>query len=374
MGIEELRDKISKSSKGAHVSILSMSEITNQNIYIPTPSYDLNRIISGSLFKGIPGRSLSLFVGPEASGKSSLMCLCLAEAQKQGYTPLIIDSEGAWSSEFVSRWGMDSDKVLYIYDMWVDSIMVTLGHILEGDDIKLAIVLDSIGALESQKLLRDAIDGDVKADQGQLQKNIKRMLKMLQDISVKKNSIVMCSGHYYGNPSNYGGAEEIGGGHYVKLSPQIIVSLKKSKLFDKDKKIIGSVLKAITLKNRFYPPFQEALIEISYQNGINSYAGMMDLAVEAGLVEKGGSWYTVNGEKYQGEIKAIEGFRQDKTILTKLDEWLKMTGYSTVNKNIENAMKIIEEAEAEEEQKFREEIEEDLSRPDKKVNGKIKKK
>lgn len=345
MGIQELKKRIENGSKGTHVSILSQSEISNQSINIPTPAYDLNRIISGSLFKGIPGRSLSLFVGPETSGKSSLICLCLAEAQKKGYTPIIIDSEGAWTSDFVKRWGMDPDNSLYIYDMWVDSIMVTLGQILEGDDENLAIAIDSIGALETKKLLNDAISGDVKADQGQLQKNIKRMFKILQDISVKKNSMVICSGHYYGSPSVYGSPSEIGGGYYVKLAPQLIISLKKSKLLDNKKNVIGNMLKAITLKNRFYPPFNEAVVEIDYRKGINSYAGILDLAMEAGLAEQGGSWYTINDEKYQGSIAAQEGLKEDKELLQKLDKWLESTGYSTINTNIAEAEKILNQNE-----------------------------
>lgn len=339
MSLQDLKKRIEKASKGTHVSILSKSDIAKPTINIPTPAYDLNRILSGSLFKGLPARSVSLFVGPETSGKSSIICLMLAEAQRNGYTPIIIDSEGAWTDVFVSRWGMNPEDMLYIYDMWVDSIMITLGQIADSEDTKLAIALDSIGALESKKLMTDALGGDVKADQGQLQKKIKRMLKMLQDISVKKNSMVLMSGHYYGNPSQYGEAEKVGGGFYVRLAPQIIVSLKKSKLFDNDKKIVGSVLKAITLKNRYYPPFQEAIIEIDYNKGINKYAGILDLAMEAGIAELNGSWYTINGKKYQGSINALEGLKEDKDLLQKLDIWLQRTGYSTVNEIIKQREK-----------------------------------
>jgi recombination protein RecA len=356
MSLEELRDRISKKSKGTHISVMSDSEIAKQTINIPTPAYDLNRILSGSLFKGLPARSVSLFVGPETSGKSSLACLMLAEAQRNGYMPIVIDSEGAWTDVFVKRWGMNPDNILYIYDMWVDSIMVTLGNILDSDDTKLAIVLDSIGALESRKLVDDALEGDVKADQGQLQRKIKRMLKMLQDISVKKDSMVIYTGHYYGKPGSYGSAEDIGGGNYMKLAPQVTLSLKKSKMIDSNKKVIGNALKAITLKNRFYPAFEEAIIEIDYRRGINSYAGILDLAIEAGLAERRSAWYIINDEKYQGAINAEAGLREDKDLLRKLDKWLETTGYSTINNNIAEAVKLMEE---EEKDVIKEELEED---------------
>jgi len=339
--LAKLRDDIKKNAKGVHASILSESEIATSIDNLPTPSYDLNRILSGSLFKGIPSRSLSLFVGPEASGKSSFMCLCLAEAQAKGYKIIVLDTEGAWTKEFVERWGVDSENVLLIYTPWVNEIMNVLGSIRATGEEKYAIVVDSIGAMERGKLAIDAEAGDVKADQGSLQKEQKRMMKLLQNMSISMNSIVMCSGHYYGSPNQYGAAEDIGGGKYMKLAPQIIISLKKTKLFDGSKNIIGNAVKAIALKNRFYPPFEEALIEIDYRSGINQYAGMIDLATEAELCSVGGSWFTINGEKYQGRSNAEEAFEKDPEILKKLDTWLSKTGYSTTNVKI----KAVEEPE-----------------------------
>ena len=353
MSLEELKNKIAKHAKGAHVSILSQSEIATSKENISTPAYDLNRILSGSLFRGIPNRTLSVFVGPETSGKSSLMCLCLTKAQKEGYKIVVIDTEGAWNEKFVTRWGLNAEEMLYVYVPWIDQICITLGQIIDSGDEKLAIVVDSVGAMERYKLVDDTVSGDLKMDQGLLQREQKRMLKMLQNIAKKQASIVMCAGHYYGSPGSYGSAEEVGGGKYMKLAPDIIISLKKSKMFENGdkKKVIGNTVKAITLKNRGYPPFQEAVIEINYRDGINQYAGILDLALEAELASVGGSWYTINGQKYQGAIKSEEGLRNDKTLLKKLDKWLEDTGYSTVNENVAEAQKLVEKELEEKEKK-----------------------
>jgi RecA/RadA recombinase len=343
--LTSLRDMIASKSKGSHVSILSDSDIAIIKDNLPTPALDLNRIISGSIYKGIPEKTLSLFVGPEASGKSSFICLCLAEAQRKGYTIVVIDTEGAWTDDFVKRWGLDPTKILYIYEPWVDNIMVQLGQIVESGATKIALALDSIGALDTMKLIEDAEKGEVKADQGQLQKKIKRMLKMINNIVKGQSSIAMVSGHYYGNPSQYGSAEQVGGGKYMQLAPNLIVSLKKTKMLDgtgKDAKIIGNAVKAITLKNRWYPPFNEALIEIDYQKGINKCAGLMDIALEMGIITVGGSWYSFEGEKAQGLAKAMD-FLDNPKVLKKIDEWLAKTGYSTVNENVAEANKIIEQ-------------------------------
>ncbi len=88
--------------------------------------HDLNRILSGSLFTSVPTRSHTGLVGPETSGKSSFMALMLADAQRKGYLPVVIDTEGAWTPQFVERWGIDPNNILRVPSMWVDEIELYL--------------------------------------------------------------------------------------------------------------------------------------------------------------------------------------------------------------------------------------------------------
>jgi recombination protein RecA len=162
--------------------------------------------------------------------------------------------------------------------------------------------------LEVQKLVDDSVKGDVKADQGTLQKRTKRLLKLLLFIIKKKNSIGIYTGHQYGDPNSgmYSDGLQIGGGKFASLAPDIILQLKKSKKFGEEKSIIGTVIKAMSLKNRFYPPFNKCEVDIDYINGINKLHGMVDLASEFNLIEKGGAgWYTnkETNEKIQGSNK-----------------------------------------------------------------------
>lgn len=355
MSLERLRDKIAKRSTGTHVSILSESDIASTKEWIPTPAYDLNRIISGSILRGFPNKTFTLFVGPETSGKSSFMCLCLAEAQRQGYKPVVIDTEGAWDRSFVERWGLNPKKTLYLYEPFVDKAAVALSDIINYNDEeenKYAIAIDSIGGFERLKVLDDAEKkGSIKADQGRLQKDIKQMLKLTLVICKQKNSIGFAAGHYYGNPTGYGDPEQIGGGKAARLLPDVIVSLKKSSIYENPNakgesrgKTIGTNLKAITLKNRYYPPFNEATVEIDYLSGINNYAGLTKLAIESGYIEKSGSWYTIGKEKVQGTEKAKELLKTDEKYIDFLENWLKTTGYSTVNKEIKEASELVESA------------------------------
>lgn len=343
--LDALRDRIQKKAKGIHISRMSESEFTKRDNWLPTPAFDLNRILSGNLLRGLPLKTWAMIVGPEHSFKSSFMALTMAEAQKKGMKVIVFDTEGAWDDNFVSRWGLDPENILHIYTPWVDEIKVALAQILESGEENLAIVMDSIGGIDKKKIYNDAIDGTPKADQGGLQKDLKPMYKLLLHLVKVRNSIAVSAGHYYGAPGQYGNADEIGGGKAAKLLPDLILSLRKYKLQDKEKNVIGNQIKAITLKNRLYPPFNEAAVEIDFINGLNPWAGIADIAVNCGILQKGGAgWYTfVNDEtgeeiKLQGEQKLVGLFEEHKdNFISQINGWLENTGFSTVNEAIKEA-------------------------------------
>jgi recombination protein RecA len=333
--IRKLRDKIQNISKGTHVSVLSESNIALINEWLPTPAYDLNRIITGDFYKGPPQKSFTLIAGPEHSFKSSFMCLCMAAAQKIGYTPIYIDTEGL-KLDFFVRWGINTDEMLYIYTPWVEEAMLALAQIKQSQERKYIIGIDSVGGFEREKMMTDALAGDIKADQGRLQKDLKQMAKLLLNICRGQDSIVLSAGHFYGSPAMFAPPEELGGGRAWKLFPDIIIGLKKTKIRGKDNTVIGSEIDAITLKNRFHPPFTEGKIKIDYINGIDKFVGLVDLAIKAGLVEKGGAgWYTYGSEKVQGVDNLNKLFAENEhTFISQLNEWVKKSGYSTVNMEI----------------------------------------
>lgn len=303
-----------------------------------TPSLDLNRILSGSLYKGIPDKAVTAIVGPEGTMKSSFMINCAVEAQKKGYTPVLIDTERGINEEFCSRWGLDISKCLYKYIPWVEDIFHLVGSISESGE-KVFIGLDSIGGLEGAKLNEDSVKGDVKADQGQLQKKIKRLMKMLLYVAVKNHSFVVITSHLYSQPGHIPLPDTISGGKAVRYLPNLIIQLKKEKIKQgstSDAPITGNLIKATTLKNRSYPPFQTASVAIDYQKGINPYAGLLEIAIDMGLVDAKGAWFEFpDGSKYQGAANALAGFEENKDILDKIEEVLSTSGYSSQLKNAE---------------------------------------
>lgn len=339
MPLEDILKQIEKKVKGVHVSTLTNSNITKTNSWIKTPSLDLNRILSGSLYKGIPDKNLVGIVGPEHTMKSSFMVLCMSEAIKEGFTPLIIDTERGINNEFCKRWGLDLNKTGYIYSPWVDKVKSILANIKESGEKKLIIGIDSIGGLDSYKMYTDALGDDPKADQGQLQKRIRSLLKLLLNVVIEQDSIAIVTGHMYSSPDMFT-PDQIGGGKAMKLFPSILISLKKKQIKENNKAkgdIIGNEIIATTIKNRIYPPFQQATISIDYKNGINPYAGLIDLMAEAEIVKKSGSWYSYNDERLgQGAEKASQSLKDMPKLLEEFDRWLLTTGYSNINENIKN--------------------------------------
>ena len=343
--LDKLKASIQKNVKGVHTSVLSESDIASNRFWVKTPALDLNRILSGSLHRGIQSRNLVAIVGPEHTMKSSFMVLCMAEAQRQGYTPVIIDTEGGISDEFCKRWGLDPSGVLYNYTPYVHQVMSIMAQIKETGDEGFVIGLDSVGGLDRYKAYKDALDGTPKQDQGLLQKEIRSLLKLYLNICVGQNSLGIACGHMYGMPSAVPMPDQIGGGKAMKLLPSVLISLKKEHIKDgttKEAKVIGSKITATTLKNRMYPPFQQATVMLDYEKGVQPYAGLLDLAMKAGLATKGGAWYTIKDQKVQGQIAAEEMIGEIDGLIDDLELWLKDTGYSEVNENIKEAEKMLE--------------------------------
>jgi len=149
------------------------------------------------------------------------------------------------------------------------------------------------------------------------------------------------------HPDKYA-PEQIGGGKAMRLLPSILVTLKKKPLLEnesvKGSPIVGNKITATTVKNRGYPPFQESTIMIDYEKGVLPFAGVLELAVEAGIVEQNGAWYSYGDERLgQGKINAMKALEKVPEILDKIDVWLENTGYSTHNEEAEQAEQIIQE-------------------------------
>jgi len=353
--LDELQKSIEKNIRGVHISTMAESEIAKSDEFIASPSYDLNRILTGDIFKGLPTRTLCAIVGQEGTFKTSFMILMMAAAQKQGFFPIILDTERSCDLEFAERWGLDTNNAKIMYTPWVHNVMAVLANIKETAMVhqqkKLIIGLDSVGSLDLYKSYENALADDIKADQGLLQKTIKGMLKLFLNLCIETNSIGIATGHVYGRPSPVPAPDQVGGGKAVRYWPTVLINLKKEPIKTASKEVVGNMVHAVTLKNRMYPAFQEALVSIDYKRGIDPYMGLLPIMVEAGLVKKEANTYikVSSSEKMGiGESRAYDFIRKDDVLLQHFNEWLKTTGYSKVNENLKAAGELMGDDDEEE--------------------------
>ncbi len=330
---KEILEEMKKNIKGLNVSLMSESPVANRSGYIKTPALDLNRILSGDLYKAIPEKTLVCITGPEHSFKSSFSILCAANASEEGYTPIIIDTEAGITTDFCERWGLDISNAIYVNEIWIEKIIPFLVSLKESGMKKMIIILDSIGGLDRYKTYRDAVDDDTKQDQGQLQRSIRTLLKLFLHVCVETGSIGIYTAHLMSRPGLIPMPDDVAGGKAVKLFPSIFINLKKESM-KKDDKERGSRLLATTMKNRFYPPFQTGTIDIDYNKGINTTAGLLELMLpeNANLLKKEGNSYYYTSGRDKGEkfatydTVAEKKLSENPELLDELNKWLKLLG------------------------------------------------
>lgn len=308
--------------------------------------------MSGELHRGLPEKSLTLLVGQEHTFKSSLAVLTAVSALKQGFTPIIIDTEGGISKDFAARWGLDVNKCLYNYTPWAEEIKGILAQIKEQNGRKYCVIIDSIGGIDKMKSYDDALGGEYKQDMGGNARIIKSILKLLVNIIKAQNSIGVITSHFYSQSGSVPLPDSVVGGKALMLLPDIILYLKKAgkadtKRVDTDKKV-----NVFSIKNRFYPTDKIGAVNIDYVNGIDQFAGIFELALEMEVIEQKGSFFSYKGETIaQGLANSVEALLSLPTlknkILNDINEKLKTTGFSTfkelnMDEDLKKAKQIIE--------------------------------
>lgn len=274
--------------------IIAESAYSNIQEWIPTGSYILNACMSGDLFKAVPSGRVVTFEGDSGVGKSFLACSICREAQKIGYTPIYMDSEGAIDSAFVSRLGVDPKNLVIKQvstiaetSQFIANICAQLQEQEEkyGEHQKVIMVLDSLGNLTSDKERDDIMAGNNKRDMTKAQE-IKAMFRVnatplarLQIPLIVNNHVYAAVGAYV--PTNIGA-----GGSGIKYNSSITIELSAAKLDDKDNEAAaakkqgadtttknGVLVTAKPKKSRMCRPYK-VKFQIPYFKKPNAFCGL----------------------------------------------------------------------------------------------------
>lgn len=360
--IKELLQEIEQ-EKQIKLSIFDDVASANITSYISTGCYSLNKIISGSYFKGIPHGRITAFVGLPGVGKSYICKSIIREAQKDGYAVIIYDTEGAYNTEDLKRFGIDTSTLIFPEDVltisqWKNNIVNTLDFFHKKcPEQKWLVVTDSIANLVTEKEIEEAKDGGTSQDMGLRAKQFSAASRLIQKSITNCNATMVLTNHTYEKPGanpNVPPTEVPKGGNGFIYMVSCLIGIKKYALKEDvknvvdnstEKKKVGNRLVFTTFKNRFVPEGMVAEAYLDFEKGLQPYQGLLADAIEYGFIEKAGNRWNI---KHLGKSVWTKDLYTDEVwqpILKDLDEKVSKdvqysaTKYLDIGNDIENEKK-----------------------------------
>jgi recombination protein RecA len=284
---------------------------------IPTGSVALDVALG---IGGLPrGRIVEIF-GPESSGKTTLTLHAIAEAQASGGVCAFIDAEHALDTEYARRLGVQLDDLLVSQPDCGEQALEIADTLVRTGAIDL-IVVDSVAALTP----RAEIEGEMGDSHMGLQARLmsQALRKLTAQISRTKTVLIFINqlrqkiGLVFGNP------ETTPGGQALKFYCSVRLDIRRKKAIKRGEESIGSEVKVKVVKNKLAAPFREAEFEILYGTGVNKTGELVDTAEKLGVVEKAGTWYSLDGTRLaQGRDKMLAHLDEHPVLARQLREAL----------------------------------------------------
>jgi len=280
---------------------------------IPTGSISLD-IATG--VGGYPrGRVIEIF-GPESSGKTTLALHAIAEAQRMGGIAAFIDAEHALDVNYASKLGVDIENLLISQpDTGEQALEVTETLVRSGAvDI---IVVDSVAALvpkaEIEGEMGDSLPGLQARLMSQALRKLTAAISKSQTAVMFINQIRQKIGVMFGNP------ETTPGGTALKFYASMRLDIRKIDTLKEGQEATGGRVRVKVVKNKVAPPFKQAEFDIYFNEGISKTGEVLDLAVEKGIIEKSGAWYSYNGSRIaQGRENSKEYLKTHPEIFNEI--------------------------------------------------------
>ncbi|HEX3535464.1 MAG TPA: recombinase RecA [Stellaceae bacterium] len=262
---------------------------------------DIDVVSTGSLgldialgIGGLPrGRVVEIY-GPESSGKTTLALHVIAEAQKNGGTCAFVDAEHALDPSYARKLGVDVDNLLISQPDAGEQALEIADTLVRSGAIDV-LVVDSVAALVPRAELEGEMGDSHMGLHARLMSQALR--KLTGSISRSRamvifiNQIRMKIGVMFGNP------ETTTGGNALKFYASVRLDIRRIGAIKDRDQIIGNQTRVKVVKNKMAPPFKVVDFDIMYGEGISKRGELIDLGVQAGVVEKSGSWFSYDGQR-----------------------------------------------------------------------------
>lgn len=326
MSFDDVYAKLSKRTRDR----LKLASEVNKEI-LPTASVKLNRDLGGGFGKG----RQTVVWGNKSAGKTSMLLQTIANAQKRGEVCAWIDAEGSYDRDWAERLGVDNERLILSESKSIDAVTADVVDFMEAE-VDLVIV-DSISALipstyfEKDDELKQGLEGTKQI--GTVSKELAVAVNKF-NYANKKTALVLIS-QLRNKITTYGGVADMAGGEAMKFFSSTIVKLWSSASEKEQivgdvtrgdriiKKPVGRPVNYTITYNKLGPPNLSGSYDFYYageQIGIDQVGEIVDLAEEAGVIHKGGAWYSYGDEKFQGRARMVEYLKENVAIREEIEQ------------------------------------------------------
>jgi recombination protein RecA len=292
---------------------------------IPTGSLGLDMALG---IGGVPrGRVIEIY-GPESSGKTTLALTIIANAQRAGGNAVFIDAEHALDAAYSQKLGVDIANLHVAQPDTGEEALEIADHLVRSGAVDV-VVIDSVAAL----VPRAEIEGEMGDSHVGLQARLmsQALRKLTGSISKSKTSVIFINqirmqiGIMFGNP------ETTAGGRALKFYASVRLDIRRIATLKEGEQAVGNRTKVKVVKNKVAAPFREAEFDIIYNEGISREGELIDFALEKGLIQKSGTWFSFGEERIgQGRENARLFLKEHRDIRAQLEaKLLPMLGLKT---------------------------------------------
>jgi recombination protein RecA len=266
---------------------------------------------------GLPrGRVVEVY-GPESSGKTSLTLHVIAEAQKMGGTCAFIDAEHALDPGYAKKLGVNIDELLISQPDTGEQALEISDTLVKSESIDL-LVIDSVAALVPRAELEGEMGDSLPGLQARLMSQALR--KLTSSISKTNTMVIFINQLRMKIGVMFGSPETTTGGNALKFYSSVRLDIRRiGAIKDKDN-IIGNLTRVKVVKNKMAPPFKQVEFDIMYGEGISKIGEIIDLGVQADIIDKSGAWYSYKDEKIgQGRENTKQFLKDNPSLLEEIE-------------------------------------------------------